>query len=108
MPYFLVGTFHCYEGVSYAHLQHKHIIMSKKTDIQIQSSWMNEWYVRRHKRNHVFYNYTSFFMLHLLLKLKMKQQVADMAVSTTKITDYNTGITWLIILGRGSKLYHVC
>ena len=49
-------------------------------------------------------------MLHLLLKLKMKQQVAtsiDMPVSTTELTDYNTGITWLIILGGGSKLYHV-
>jgi len=49
-------------------------------------------------------------MLHLLLKLKMKQQVAtstDMAVSTTKITDYNTGVTWLIVLRRGSQLYHV-
>lgn len=45
-----------------------------------------------------------FFMLHLLLKLKMRQQVAtsiDMAVSTTKLTDYNTGITWLIMLGGG-------
>ena len=49
-------------------------------------------------------------MLHLLLKLKMKQQVAtsiDMPVSTTELTDYNTGITWLIISGGGSKLYHV-
>ena len=50
-------------------------------------------------------------MLYLLVKLKMKQQVAtstDMAVGTTKLTDYNTGITWLIIWREGRAKLTMC
>jgi len=46
-------------------------------------------------------------MLYLLLKLKMKQQVATsthITVSTTKLTDYSICITWLIILGEEQTL----